>query len=170
MAWKKYRIWCVTEAAWVGSGWTESVPTLCPNNVAHTIDSSKTIIKQQLGGREDHIPCGNGVTPEVSTANTAWTTIRRFWYRGSDDTLGVIDAVGFVTKCTNGTGHSVRLRDVTNNATIAKKEDLTNTALAVGWDMSAANIPAGAALLELQIKAATGDTAYVSDVVIVYQE
>jgi len=170
MAWKKYRIWCVTENAWVGSGWVEAVPTTCPNNVAHVINADATTIKAQLGVREDHISCGNDTTCEVKTTNAAWTCVRRYFYRGSDDTVGLLDAVGFLARCLNGTGYSVRLRDVTNNATIAKKEDQTNTALTMMWDMSAANIPASGAMFELQIKAASGDTAYVSDVDLVYQE
>lgn len=170
MAWKKYRIRCVTENAWVGSGWVEAVPTTCPNNPAHTINADATTVKQQLGMREDHIACGDATTCESKTTNTAWTCVKRYWYRGADDTVGFLDAVGFLARCALGTGYSVRLRDVTNNATIAKKEDMTNTTPTMMWDMSAANIPANGAMLELQLKAASGDTAYVSDVDLVYQE
>jgi hypothetical protein len=41
-----YRVWCVTEAAYVETDWSTSAPTECPNDPGHTIDTdSITIIK-----------------------------------------------------------------------------------------------------------------------------
>jgi hypothetical protein len=44
----KYRIYCNTEATHVYE-WAESEPTDCPNNVGHSIDSSKTTIVDTIG-------------------------------------------------------------------------------------------------------------------------
>ena len=46
----KYRLWCETEQAYVYT-WGEEEPTLCPNNSAHTIDSSKTAIDATIGNQ-----------------------------------------------------------------------------------------------------------------------
>lgn len=42
----KYRVWCSTENKWeyIWLEDTQSAPTSCPTNVAHTIDSNKTTI------------------------------------------------------------------------------------------------------------------------------
>ena len=39
----KYRIWCNTEGKWVRS-WAEEEPTVCPNNIGHSINTNKTAI------------------------------------------------------------------------------------------------------------------------------
>jgi len=39
----KYRLWCETEEAYAYE-WSESLPTTCPNNTAHTIDDDKTSV------------------------------------------------------------------------------------------------------------------------------
>jgi hypothetical protein len=44
----KYRLWCETENGYVYV-WAEEEPTSCPNNPAHTIDSSKTVIEHSVG-------------------------------------------------------------------------------------------------------------------------
>lgn len=44
----KYRLYCNTETAYVYD-WAETEPTTCPNNTAHTIDSTKTTIVETQG-------------------------------------------------------------------------------------------------------------------------
>jgi hypothetical protein len=44
----KYRLYCNTETAYVYD-WAESEPTTCPNNTAHSIDSTKTTIVEVQG-------------------------------------------------------------------------------------------------------------------------
>jgi hypothetical protein len=39
-----YRVWCVTEAAYVETDWGTSAPTECPNNPAHEIDTNSIAI------------------------------------------------------------------------------------------------------------------------------
>ena len=38
----KYRVWCNTESAWVET-WDNHEPTVCPNNIEHEINTSKTV-------------------------------------------------------------------------------------------------------------------------------
>ena len=46
MSLNKYRIWCVTESAYVYA-WAEELVTKCPNDTAHTIDGDLTAIVDQ---------------------------------------------------------------------------------------------------------------------------
>jgi hypothetical protein len=159
----KYRILCLTEAANVNSAWVTDVPTTCPNNVAHVIDASATVLLRSIGSALMHITCGDETKYESKVTATSWTCVRRFWYGGSD-AEGAIQAVSWLIHCTTGAGMSIRLRDVTNNLTLAKKEDQTNTTPTNVYDMNLNNIPADGAILELQVKVASvGETAYVSD-------
>ncbi len=43
-----YQIYCVTEAQYVYE-WSETLPTTCPNNTAHTIDTNSITIVETLG-------------------------------------------------------------------------------------------------------------------------
>ena len=47
----RYRIWCVTENAYVFS-WANTEPALCPNNPGHTITAAKTAITDSTGDLE----------------------------------------------------------------------------------------------------------------------
>lgn len=47
----RYRVWCVTENAYVFA-WANAEPTLCPNNPGHTITTSKTAITESTGDLE----------------------------------------------------------------------------------------------------------------------
>ena len=42
----KYRVWCNTENTWINT-WSETTPTVCPNNNSHEIDSNKTLIVEK---------------------------------------------------------------------------------------------------------------------------
>jgi hypothetical protein len=43
----KYRVWCVTEGAYVNTDWLTEAPTECPNDPGHTIDPDKTVAFRQ---------------------------------------------------------------------------------------------------------------------------
>jgi len=47
----KYRLWCETEEAYVYE-WSETIPTKCPNNTAHTIDEDQTAIVESCSCQE----------------------------------------------------------------------------------------------------------------------
>jgi hypothetical protein len=63
----KYRVYCNTETAYVDeSVYRDSAPTDCPNNAAHTIDTSKTQILETEG--EEHPKAEDGkefITPDL---------------------------------------------------------------------------------------------------------
>ena len=75
----KYRIWCVTENAYV-YGWSETEPTTCPNNTSHTIDETKTTIDASVEEgvveiKEENTPTGGhyralGVTFDAPNGET----------------------------------------------------------------------------------------------------
>jgi hypothetical protein len=48
MAERKYRIWCETEQAYVYE-WADTVPTECPNDAGHTIDTDKIAFVKSKG-------------------------------------------------------------------------------------------------------------------------
>src|SRR5271155_4575431 len=57
-----YRIFCVTEEAYVTT-WSTTEPTVCPNNNTHTIDPSKTSIINTIDSKvvtinEEAVPTG----------------------------------------------------------------------------------------------------------------
>ena len=65
----KYRLWCNTENSYVYV-WAEELPTKCPNDTSHTIDTNKTVIIQSAGENK-YTPKGDlvvaqtyGTTPE----------------------------------------------------------------------------------------------------------
>ena len=47
----KYRVWCVTEGAWVFV-WSETEPVKCPNDPNDTIDSDTVTIVESAGGAQ----------------------------------------------------------------------------------------------------------------------
>ena len=44
----KYRLWCVTENAYVYE-WAESEPTKCPNDTLHVLDAAQSTVVEQCG-------------------------------------------------------------------------------------------------------------------------
>lgn len=43
----KYRVWCNIDSKWVET-WGTTEPTVCPDNIAHTIDATKTSIIEKV--------------------------------------------------------------------------------------------------------------------------
>jgi len=50
----KYKIWCVTEDAWV-SVWAEEEPINCPNNTSHAIDQNSISVEETLSAQDVNI-------------------------------------------------------------------------------------------------------------------
>ncbi len=50
----KYRVWCITENAWVTT-WDMDEPLACPNNNTHTIDSNATTVLTEVASNEQTI-------------------------------------------------------------------------------------------------------------------
>ncbi len=66
----KYRIYCNTEATFVEE-WSETIPTECPNNAGHSIDSDNIVIIDKLDvfGSEYNYAVSD---VESSTTATSW--------------------------------------------------------------------------------------------------
>ena len=85
------------------------------------------------------------------TRNIAYTKVFMFNYEGTQ--VKGISAIDFVSHMEeNNTGYSIRLVDVTNNNIICEKVDLVNTAPMLLSFENIENVPANAAILELQMK------------------
>jgi len=71
MVLSRYRIWCVTEGIYVYA-YAATEPTTCPNNAAHTIDSTKTAVVEQRD------PIILGKTADYTMAVADFGSIIRF--------------------------------------------------------------------------------------------
>lgn len=56
----KYRVWCVTEGAWVFV-WSETEPVQCPNDPNDTIDPAKMTIVESAGGAQAYTEEGAAI-------------------------------------------------------------------------------------------------------------
>ena len=74
----KYRVWCNNESTWVEI-WAEEIPTTCPNNNTHSIDTSKTTIIDQVS-TEQRDPSGKLRVHETSRPQGTYT-----YFTGSGD-------------------------------------------------------------------------------------
>lgn len=84
----QYKIYCTTEAKNVFT-WSETTPTACPNNTAHTINSSSISIVDESGPdeifiREESTPTGGHfraetVVMDIAAGPDVTTTITRSW-------------------------------------------------------------------------------------------
>jgi len=160
MANKQYRIWCETEAAEVFT-WADSEPTECPNNAGHTIDTNSiTIIdrKKPTTHLYAFLEFNNGPLPFVEISSDSFTTIGAFKYCGSD--VFEANKIAAVVSRAGTTGTSrIRLRDVTNGATIEGK-NWTEEEQQIISDDSFQNLPTDEAIFEVQVKVLTaGDSA-----------
>jgi len=101
---RKYRVWCVTEAAYqyVWRDEAQGVPTECPNDPAHTIDTDKITTVETAGVAA---PVSADGTPLVSSPD--WTLGREAFKRNDDASEQMnIDgrALGDAVVLWNGTG------------------------------------------------------------------
>lgn len=71
----KYKVYCNTESAWTYV-WSETEPTVCPNNNGHSIDISKTTIIDRILAADPRNNSGNAIiqiTPIEGTKKTIIT-------------------------------------------------------------------------------------------------
>ena len=116
-----WRVYCETESANVFA-WSESAPTTCPNNAAHTITADKTAA---VNGRqiEDLIldPTIEPVVPgaskviandrpaiEVETATTGYGAIQCVWPHPQND-AAILRLAFAIVLAEGGTGTTTRL-------------------------------------------------------------
>jgi hypothetical protein len=162
-----YRVWCVTEGAYVETTWETSEPTECPNDPGHTIDTNSiAIIKTseahlRLDGTnspDTDIDFGaNKITnldadnnPYMVISSSTFKTFAAFVYEGSNvHPVTEIMAIGSRTG-TSGTVY-LRLYDVTNSLEIAQVT-WTTVDQQIITSSSLSNLPTGQAIFEIQAR------------------
>lgn len=95
----QWRLRCTTDTRFEYI-WSETEPTLCPTDGAHTIDSSKTTIVDKIADnliqiKEESTPTGGNFRAETKTINVPANTTQSFDY--SWDFPIAVYAVYFVT-------------------------------------------------------------------------
>lgn len=98
---------------------------------------------------------GGASVPYWETENAAYETVGAFTFVGSDCCCKP-HVAKFVIEATGDAEVDVRVQDVTNVQTIAELTGQTGTGPTIKTDSSVANLPAGEAVFELQIKKSAG--------------
>lgn len=115
-----------------------------------------------------HIPIRDKEFPYRETDATTYEVVARFIFRGT--TLsGTPTAAKFIFWAAEaGVSGSVRIYDFTNQKDIAEITGVSNETMAVVTDSSLADLPAGEAIFEIQIKDATGKKVRISEAALIY--
>ncbi|KKN23064.1 hypothetical protein LCGC14_0908690 [marine sediment metagenome] len=98
---------------------------------------------------------GGASSPYWETENGTYETVGAFVFVGSDYSCKP-DTAKFVIETTGDAEADVRIQDVTNTQTIAELTGQTSSGPTVKTDSALANLPAGEAVFELQIKKSAG--------------
>lgn len=85
----KYDVWCNTESIYV-SIWSESPPTVCPNNNTHSIDESKTCIIDTVST----IGASDRTTGKLRVHETSRQPGTKTYFTGASDNISNITNVG----------------------------------------------------------------------------
>jgi len=88
-------------------------------------------------------------TPYVEYNSTTWQAAAEFWYNGTDEVVAQTMNIIASRNGTTGTG-TVRVYDVTNNNEIASITITTDT-MTIYEDDTLTNLPAAAAIFEIQV-------------------
>ena len=101
-----------------------------------------------------------------STQETSWLTLETFLFAGTNHVDSIIDSLFSSRKDASVTNYRLRLQDVTNSATIAMSDQLTNDTDAFYTLGEITNLPEEAAMFEWQIEVVGGSgknkSAYVN--------
>lgn len=90
----KWRVWCVTENDWE-TIWSIEEPTVCPTNVNHTIDSSKTTIIDTITEDFPLSDVGQKIAVHSSPKpNEVGKTSYIVWAGAGDDTVSDPNVLG----------------------------------------------------------------------------
>lgn len=164
-----YRLYCNTCDSMEYTDWVTEVPTVCPNCSGSDIDSDSISIvdMDKWPVKEIRIPMGDGDKAYVRIISTSLNIARKIVFPGTSR-VGTPSKVEFYIAVSSGTG-DIRLRDMTNNNTIAYKLNASSEDIYVDADTS--NWPEDEAILAVQGRVDTeGENLYISDVVIIYSE
>ena len=156
-----YRIWCDTDSKWeyVTQDIDAAVPTVCPTDGGHTVDTDKTAITET---NEADVYRNVGKEMEFSWADNSeransadYSIISRFGFDGSDN-IGTPIAVKMLSHMGSATDYRIRLYDITNSLVICESAVLTNTDPELKDCGTVSNIPTTPAVWELQGKRTSG--------------
>jgi len=104
------------------------------------------------------ISCGDTGKDFVSTRRTVWKSVRSFTFPGTDNMHRLPECAEFIIYTDSGSNYAqCRLYDVTNNNQIAYAESNSINDDNLETDNALTNLPAGKAVMELQIRRAAGD-------------
>jgi hypothetical protein len=125
---------------------------------AHSGEPFVTIKKEQ------RISCGGSVNAYITVTDTTYKTVRKITFDGTNY-LDTPTQVSFNIDSITGTGADVRLRDVTNNNTVAHKS--IDAGAKTYRDKTTTNWPDEEAVLALQVKVTTaGDSVSITEATI----
>ena len=108
----KWRVWCTTDNKYIET-WDAEEPTVCPENIAHAIDTAKTTIEEQVS---EDFPVSElddkklAVHPSYKPAVSGKETFVVWSGAGDDMTNGNI-----------GEGETLEFNMTTGNATVSKE-------------------------------------------------
>jgi len=103
-----------------------------------------------------HVPCNGWDYPYFATKSGTYVVAARFVFRGTTALLGSPDSAKFIVSASGSATAAVRLYDVTNGNVIAEVTGITGEAAQVATDATLANLPAGEAVFEVQVKRTAG--------------
>lgn len=145
-----YRVFCNACADNRFTGKADTPPVICPYCASANIDTNSIAVVDQevIVENEMHISCGGHNNSSFTINDTTWTIVRKVIFAGTD-ILGTPVQVKFDAGMSSGTG-SVRLKDLTNNITIASKNNITDDG--IYKDSNPEGWPSGEAKLAVQAK------------------
>jgi len=158
MSWAKYRLWCVTEAKMVYV-WSPTVPTVCPNNAAHTIDEDSITLLEY--GKH----AGTSQAFDVHSAaieSDVYQTVYTMTYNGGFADGWPVKA-SFLVKTANAAGDngSIRIQDTTNNTTICEITGINSVDFTEVVTEAISNlVNSGSVTWEVQIKTESGEAIW----------
>ena len=152
---KKYRVYCDTEATHVHTAYMAVEPTSCPNDGGHSIDTAKTteVLEPRSTPVRDII-LAQSSKPYFDTNSSSYKALAQFHYRGADEE-GIFASVKVVVSTPNVSATAnIRLVDEATGAVIAEQTAITfaqSTSLyVVNMTLYPENIPAASAVFEVQ--------------------
>jgi hypothetical protein len=149
----RYRIWCDTDNQYEYV-WSSELPTECPTDAGHTIDTSKISrigVKNQSSFIEQTV-----INQDVK--QTSYKTVGEIIHLGIDDNGQILEAKVIAYKDSGVTSYDVRIVDKENGSVvICEATGLTNDEKSVVDLGTISNQPDGESIFEVQIKKTGGN-------------
>ena len=156
----KYRIFCNTENNWVET-WSVSVPTECPNNSEHIIDTTSIVITGCVRPDHIHLNFGSDTKYYYQCETGEWELISKFYFNGTN-VLGNVHNCQLIASVLNSEYPATyRLYDVTNDNVICTWT-VNSEEFDTYIETVLENIPENGATLEIHGKTTDNDFDHVS--------